>query len=422
MAGLLSNGLVQLALVSATPILLPKAIRLGQAFLNPRPAGKRTPADPQPMPQKPPPDDSRFAALRLFILALGVSLAVFSALNPPHNLFLLLSPPHSLLSQLLPSFRRPLDLRLATETLAKAWQAHLARPLADSELALAQRLQTLDARLAYIAYGAGPLMSCSWCKPPGTTATAAGLLGTDYFLAIAPSVALVYLSALAAAGVMLAGNGRQRYRKWPVMATVGMAAWESWQRLTWEGARGGVGGSVSMLHTHLHLIRLVFTLFLLILSYLAPPAPPPLQQPTTASILGPTLSIITTQTETALHRIRALSLLRKAVLQNEDYREKVTAFHARSAREATLARPSPAIKCLLKEQIRPAMEASRAWLDVAMSVPRSDGGEVKREGETEEAEGEEERDHEEDEEDDRAREKSTSHIGVEEEQREPLVA
>ncbi|BGP19570.1 hypothetical protein JCM10213_000170 [Rhodosporidiobolus nylandii] len=364
MASLLSNGLVQTALVFASPVLLPKALRLVQRFLNPQPAGQRVAAHPGAPPQPPAKDGRRYAALRLFVLALGVSVALVSALHPPHNLFLSLSPPSSLLDQLTPLLRSPLDLRLATETLAKAWQASLGRALSEDELALAQRLQTLDARLAYIAYGAGPLMNCTWCRPPGTS-TASGLLGTDYLLAIAPGVAIAYLSALAAVGVLLAGNGRQKYRKWAVVAAVVGAVAECYARLTWNGARGGIGGSVTMLHSQLHLTRSLSFAFAIILAYLVPPFSSPLP-PSTAHIVAPTLGVIAAQTENVLHRLRALSVQRMAVLHRDEYREKVTSFWSSASHESALARSSPAVQALLEQQVKPAVEPFRAWLEGAM--------------------------------------------------------
>ncbi|GAA5900089.1 hypothetical protein JCM6882_002611 [Rhodosporidiobolus microsporus] len=389
MSSLLSNGLVQTALVFASPLLVPKALRLVQRFLNPAPKGKRTSLGPgvgaagRP---PPPPDDPRYAALRLFVLALGVSVAIFTALSPPHNLFLSLSPPHSLPATLFPLLRPPLDLRLASQTLANLWQTSLSRPLSEADLALLQRLQTLDARLAYIAYGAGPLMTCSWCRPPGT-ATAAGLLGTDYLLAAAPGIAVVYLSVLAATGVLLSGNGRKRWRKWAVGVTVAAAAWEVWERLTWDGARGGIGGTVTMLHSKLHLLRSLFALALLLAAYFAPPQAPP-HAPSTAQLVAPPIVAVTQQAESVLHKLRALSMLRMAVLHSDETREKVTSFWSSASAESTLARSSPAVQSLLQaEELRSAVGPFRAWVEGAMGAP---GVRVEQEGEEEEEEEEEE--------------------------------
>lgn len=73
--------------VISAPYLLPKGIRLVQYFLNPTPKGTRVPAHPA-LANRPPPrtlvDSPRLAIFRLFLVALGVSVAVFSALSPPH--------------------------------------------------------------------------------------------------------------------------------------------------------------------------------------------------------------------------------------------------------------------------------------------------------------------------------------------------
>ncbi|GAA6012816.1 hypothetical protein JCM10207_005371 [Rhodosporidiobolus poonsookiae] len=422
MSGLLSNGLVQTALVFAAPVLVPKGYHLLQRFLNPQPAGKRTALHPSLARPPPPRDVPRYAALRLFVFALGISVALFTALNPPHNLFLLLSPPLSLLQQLFPLLRQPLDLRLATETLARLWSTHLGRPLSDDELALAQRLQTLDARLSYIAYGAGPLMGCEWCRPPGSTDGSAGstlgLVGTDYILALLPGIAVAYLSVLAAAGVMLSGNGRKRYRKWAVGATVAAGVYEMYRRVSWDGARGGIGQTVTMLHTTLHLHRSLFALFLLTISFLAPPHSPA-AQPSSAALVAPALASLAAQTEAVLHRLRALSVLRMAVLHRDEYREQVTSFWRSAARESALARKDPNVRDLLRTQVAPAVEPFRAWVEGAMRAP----GVV--EEEEEEREGEEgEREKNGEQEEDGEREKAIDGKEEEEEVEEepPLTA
>ncbi|GAA5826617.1 hypothetical protein JCM11251_002818 [Rhodosporidiobolus azoricus] len=401
MSGILTNGLVQTGLVLASPVLVPKALRLVQRFLNPAPKGTRTSLPPargnQPPAPPAPRDDPRHAALRLFVLTLGVSIAIFTALSPPNNLFLSLSPPGSLLQGFFPLFRPPLDLRLASQTLATAWQSSLGRELSEEELALAQRLQTLDARLAYIAYGAGPLMTCSWCRPPGT-ATAAGLLGTDYLLALAPSLAIVYLSVLAAVGVLLSGNGRQRYRKWAVFVTLGAAGWEVWERLTWDGARGGIGGRVTMLHSKLNLLRSLFALILLIAAYCAPPVAPP-RGPSTVQLIAPALAGVTQQAESVLHRLRALSMMRMAVLHDDHMRKKVTSFWSSASSESSLARSSPSVQALLNApELQCAIGPFTAWLEGAMQPPMRAGRMEHREEHEEDREGEQ---------DDRAEEERT---------------
>ncbi|GAA5917497.1 hypothetical protein JCM8208_005176 [Rhodotorula glutinis] len=362
MSGLLSNGMVQTAALIASPYLVPRAVRLAQAWLNPRPKGTRAPAGPAsrpPPPRRRRPDSSKLAACRLFVVTLGVSLAIFSALSPPHNLFLSLSTPHSTLSTLFPLLRRPLDLRLSTDTLARLWTASLAnrRPLNDDELLLASRLQTLDARLAYIAYGAGPLTQCAWCRPTGSN-SATGLLGTDYLLSVLPGVSVAYLTALAGSGLLLAGNGRERWRVWAVVAVLGAAGYELWMRLTWDGARGGVGGSVTMLHSKLHLLRTLFSALLLLASFLAPAASIPPIQPTTAALVAPAIASLAAQNEAVLHRLRALSMQRMAILHDDDMRDKVTAFWASASHESALARADPSVQRIVEAQLRAGGDAS----------------------------------------------------------------
>ena len=373
------------------------------------------------------------------------------------NLFLSLSTPHSTLSTLFPLLRRPLDLRLSTDTLARLWTASLAgrRPLSDDERLLASRLQTLDARLAYIAYGAGPLTQCAWCRASsGGSGSAAGLLGTDYLLSVLPGVSVAYLTALAGSGLLLAGNGRERWRVWAVVAVLGAAGYELWLRLTWDGARGGVGGSVTMvrpcsscflraslnsdlsfslsrpqLHSKLHLLRTLFSALLLIASYLAPAASVPPAQPTTATLVAPVVVSLAAQNEAVLHRLRALSMQRMAVLHDDDMRDKVrsfpslsssrsasetrpltqypasctqvTAFWSSASHESALARADPAVRRIVEAQLRAGGDASpsaafKVWVEGVMRPPGAPGAAAaaRRAGEDDEDEERDEREKE----------------------------
>lgn len=273
------------------------------------------------------------------------------------NLFLSLSTPHSTLSRLFPFLRHPLDIRLATETLARVWsQTLLHRPLVESELALLNRLQSLDARLIYIAYGARPLMQCEWCRPPGAGSSSSlggTIIGLDYLLAAAPTILIAYLTTLVACGLLLSGNGRQRWRIWIVIATVSGVGAEAYMRLTWDGGRGqaAAGASISMvrarsydlslsllhvfsliarphqIHSQLHVLRSLFFASLLTISYLAPAsfASVPAQlQPGTSTIVAPALAALTNQSEDALQRLRALSIARMAVLHEDRSRKEVS--------------------------------------------------------------------------------------------------
>ncbi|GAA5961150.1 hypothetical protein JCM21900_005881, partial [Sporobolomyces salmonicolor] len=303
------------------------------------------------------------------------------------NLFLSLSVPDSLLSHLFPLLRPPLDIRLATETLHRAWSHQLARPLTESELALVQRLQTLDARLAYIAYGAGPLMGCSWCRGPGSNGP---LVGADYLLAVAPGTAIAYLTLLAGMGVLLAGNGRERWRKWAVVVVVlGMAA-EMWTRLTWEGTRGSGEGAVIMLNSRLHLQRALAFSILLLFSYLAPPSRSSLgPHASTAAVIAPAITSITMQMENLLSKLRVLSAERMAVLHKDEYRAKVNSFWSQVSSESAIARSNPAVQAFLGQVRETSVEPFKAWLEGAMSLERRGEGQAEGQGKDEGTEAEE---------------------------------
>ncbi|KAG0663397.1 hypothetical protein C6P46_002736 [Rhodotorula mucilaginosa] len=332
------------------------------------------------------PDSPQLAGFRLFVCAFGLSLAVFSALNPPENLFLSLSTPHSTLSRLFPFLRHPLDIRLATETLARAWSHTLLhhRPLDEPELALLNRLQSLDARLVYIAYGAKPLMQCEWCRPPGggnMSSLGGTIIGLDYLLASAPTILIAYLTTLAACGFLLSGNGRQRWRIWIVIPIVGGLGAEAYMRLTWDGGRGQAasGASISMIHSQLHVLRSLFFASLLTISYLAPASfhpIPALLQPDTSTIVAPALAAITNQGEDALQRLRALSIARMAVLHEDRSRKEVTDFWTSASTESRLARSDPVIVSALETRLRRRTssgpgpsETFAAWVEEATALP-----------------------------------------------------
>ncbi|ORY54145.1 hypothetical protein BCR35DRAFT_310419, partial [Leucosporidium creatinivorum] len=257
---LVSFGTAQTLLLLAAPWLLPKGISLVRSVFSPSPAGTRTSLHPAYRPPSRPRDSPSRAHFRLLLISLSLSLAVFSLLLPPHNLFLSLSTPQSTLQSFFPALRTPLDLRLATETLARAWSVRLGRELGDEELGLLGRLQTLDARAVYVAYGTTPLMHCSWCRPGE---------GLDFLLMLAPGLGLEYLLVLAVMGLLL-GGGRKHWRSWMVVALLVGGAVEAYMRVSWAGPRAG--GSVMMLHSTLHLLRYTYFSLLLLVAYLLPPA------------------------------------------------------------------------------------------------------------------------------------------------------
>lgn len=200
--------------------------------MNPRPAGStRTSLNPSYHPPLPAPTSPPHALFRLLLFSLALSLSLFTALSPPTNIFLSLSTPHSLLSTLIPIFRTPLDLRLATETLSRLWSQRLSRPLLPDELALLGRLQTLDSRIAYIAFGTAPLMTCTWCRTGGGQQM-------DYLILIAPNLMLLYLLATMTVGMLLSGD-RSHWRKWLVGALVVGGVMEAYMRASWRLPRGG---------------------------------------------------------------------------------------------------------------------------------------------------------------------------------------
>jgi hypothetical protein len=219
----------------AAPWLLPRGISLVRSFLAPSPAGTRTSLHPSSCPPSRPADSPSRAHFRLFLISLALPLAVFTLTSlSPHNLFLSLSAPQSTLQSFFPALRTPLDLRLATETLARAWSVQMGRELGDDELGLLGRLQTLDGRAVYVAYGTTPLMHCSWCRPGE---------GLDYLLMLAPGLGLEYLLVLAVTGLLL-GAGRKHWRRWMVVVLSMGGVLEAYMRVSWAGPRAG--GSVMM--------------------------------------------------------------------------------------------------------------------------------------------------------------------------------
>ncbi|GAA5888851.1 hypothetical protein JCM16303_002543 [Sporobolomyces ruberrimus] len=351
---MLENGLVQTGLLLAAPFLLPPVLKHVQSFLNPSPKGTRsTPVREKYERRK---DGTPLASFRLFIATLGVSISLFTALSPPHNLFLSLSKPHSFLSRLFPILRYPLDVRLATETLHRAWIHSLSRSLSPTESLLIQRLQTLDARLSYIAYGTGPILDCTWCKPSSSS--------LDHFLSILPGILIVHVVVLGTIGLLLIGNGRERWRVWAIGAVGGALGNEVWKRLVWEGTmRGGSlgqGQTVSMLHTQLHVQRSLLSALFLLFAYFAPPTSIPLHNSTTttttstpittSSVIGPTLDQLVGQSQELLEKLRCLSIERMAILHHDEYRSRVNEFWSVASQESKLARSDPTVRALLEQE------------------------------------------------------------------------
>ncbi|GAA6063643.1 hypothetical protein JCM10212_002604 [Sporobolomyces blumeae] len=379
----MDSGLWQTAALVVAPFVLPKLVTAVQAFLHPAPRGTRTRTFAKAGRRS---DRKSLAVFRLFVVTLGLSISLFSMLSPPHNLFLSLSAPRSFVSRLFPVVRDPLDIRLATETLHRAWTHHVGRPLTDSEEALVHRLQTLDARLAYIAYGAGPVMTCSWCRPAASVPSSRGggagkpqsIVSPDYLLAVAPSTAIVYLALLAAMGLLLTGNGREKWRVWAVVAVVGAAGNEVWMRLMWEGLRGGVGTSVPMLHSRLHLHRTFLASLFLVASYFAPSSPVASTGASTTSIVSPAMEAIADQTEAVLNKLRVLSLERMAVLHNDAYRRQIVDFWSAAATESRLARADPTVQALVEHTKRSSLPAFEQWVEDAFVVGPGRAEEVRQ--------------------------------------------
>ncbi|GAA5846137.1 hypothetical protein JCM3766R1_005648 [Sporobolomyces carnicolor] len=377
---MLDSGLVQTGLLLVAPFLVPSALKHVQAFLNPSPRGAtktKTSVARANVKRERAKDGRQLATFRLFVLTFGVSIALFTALLPPHNLFLSLSKPHSWASRWFPILRYPLDIRLATETIHRAWVHQLSRPLTESEASLVQRLQTLDARLSYIAYGATPLLHCSWCKPFATSQGRGGG-GGDYLVSILPGVAIAWLSILTGIGFLLTGNGRERWRIWAAVAALAGCANELWKRLVWEGLRGGggwtQGQTVSMLHSTLHVQRSIFAALCFIVAYLAPAAlvsddpSRGYERSSTSAIVAPSIRGLVKQSEQLLETLRTLSLERMAILHDDDYRSQVNHFWSTASQESHLARADPTVQALLDQS-----RDSEASLEFDAFVDRSFG-------------------------------------------------
>ncbi|GAA5982345.1 hypothetical protein JCM5350_006151 [Sporobolomyces pararoseus] len=376
---MLDHGLLQTGLLLAAPFLLPSAFKHIQSFLNPTPKGATTTQLRSTVERTERIKDGRnLAVFRLFVVTLGVSISLFTALLPPHNLFLSLSKPHSFLSRFFPILRYPLDIRLATETLHRAWVHQLSRPLTDTELLLIQRLQTLDARLGYIAYGSNPILSCTWCRP---FSTGGGATGGDYLVSILPGVLIAYLAMLSGMGLLMSGNGREKWRVWAVGAVLVGLGNEVWKRLLWEGLRGGIsqGQTVSMLHSRLHVQRSILAALLLLIAYFAPTSPIPASSSSqfsnrvsTSSIVTPAISGIVNQSEELLEKLRCLSIERMAILHHDSYRSKVNHFWETASKESKLARSDPTVQVLLDQS--QGLEASkqfREFVERSFKVGRS---------------------------------------------------
>lgn len=67
-------------------------------------------------------------------------------------------------------------------------------------------------------------------------------------------------------------------------------------------------------------------------------------------------------------------------------RSQVNAFWSAASAESALARSSPTVHALLSEQVRPAIEPFRAWLEVAMKPLGEEASAAVEEGEEQEGE------------------------------------
>lgn len=208
------------------PFILPKVINGVRAWKEAKSNGPTQPS------QSSPPIPSSNSPSRLLLLSLALSLSFFSVAFAPPNIFLSLSPPRTML-ETIPVLRQSLDIRTSTEILASRWERQSGE-LAVDQLNLLARLQTLDARIAYVTHGAAPLLHCNWCKNPSSLD---GGHHMDYLLYNSPSFAMAYLIILSLLGVMTGGN----YRRWRTLlfwGVGGAAAVESWYRITWDTTSG----------------------------------------------------------------------------------------------------------------------------------------------------------------------------------------
>ena len=143
------------------------------------------------------------------------------------NLFL--APAQSPAQQLLPLLRPTLALHTPKELLASLWQRDVGRALTDDQSHLIGACtSSLDARKLYLAFGAAPLVECTWCR-------ADDFAGRGDFVAfVMTSVVGTYLAVTALGAGLLSGE-RVRWRGWYVVLVVVAFLGEVWWRLNWAG-------------------------------------------------------------------------------------------------------------------------------------------------------------------------------------------
>lgn len=178
---------------------------------------------------------TKYDYITTIILSFAFLFYFYSAISPPQNIFLSLAPSSSksMLSRVMPVLRKPLHIRTPTDQLAKKWSTQTKKDLSQDSLLLLSRLQNLDARLAYIAYGEKPLLYCEWCRSPSS-----GNYNLDYFFYNLPFLALSYLILLVILGSATFGD----WNYWRIIMVIGAGAGFTGE-ITWRWWLTTIGAS-----------------------------------------------------------------------------------------------------------------------------------------------------------------------------------
>ncbi|KAM0791039.1 hypothetical protein ACM66B_004335 [Microbotryomycetes sp. NB124-2] len=326
----------------AAPFVLPRALQLAYSWLHVTPKGTRTPLNAHVQGHihaagttdtRHSRDNATTSVIRLAIASVAVSLSLVRALTAPHNLFLSLAPSSNILHLVLPVLRTPLDVRTSTDSLARAWLAKLGRSqLDDDQLALLGRMQTLEARMIYIAHGKDALLNCHWCNPT--------LASSDFLILTLVSLVVHYLVALGVVG-FLTTSDRIQWRRWLVGTVIGGALVEVWSRLNW---RGSTGGQVVMINAECLFVRHCFLAATFALSYFAKPKAPEPEWTGTVDVLQGTMQALSDRSGLLLDELQIHETERRVFATNELLRQRVLenskrlGFEIQSARSDSIVR------------------------------------------------------------------------------------
>ncbi|KAK4046355.1 hypothetical protein OIV83_006136 [Microbotryomycetes sp. JL201] len=275
-----------------------------------------------------PPADTSSSVVRLGLASVAISYALVRAIQAPDNLFLILAPSQSLFDLVLPVLRTPLDVRISTDSLARLWLARLGQSkLDDGQLALLGRMQTLDARLIYIAYGKDALLNCQWCSPT--------VGSSDYLALTLVSLCVNYLITLGVAGALTSG-ARSHWRRWLAGAIISGAAIEIWSRLSWRSTTAG------LILMCLFLRQLLFAATIA-LAYFAKPKASQLPWTGTADVLQDTLQALSDRSGALVDELQMHETERRVFATNELLRQRVFENGKRLGFEIQSARADAAV-------------------------------------------------------------------------------